>query len=224
MTEDTRTAQENEALIQEMLRDAQKAEVDSDLKRNPVIHSGDEELPAPMTVKEMTNAGYVWMYDTRTGEQIPCLYYMLPSKLRTRRPDGSFVFTTNDPGFRPKSGTIKCMLHPDNPDRDHYNELGFRTCPKANITNPYQLTQHMKHRHPQEWEAIEEERKAKEKEEDRAFQRLLLAQGLEKTPATKSEPVSDAAKSKSEVLICPNCKADFTNEKVFEKHVANCKK
>jgi hypothetical protein len=219
---------ENEALIQEMLRDAQKAEVDSDLIRNPVIHKGDEDLAAPMTVKEMTSAGYVWIFDTRTGERVPCIYYMIAQKLRTKRPDGSFRFTTSDPGFRPKHGTIKCMLHPEHENREHYDELGFRTCKKDNITNPYQLAQHMKKKHPQEWEAIEAERAAREKEEDRALQRLLLAQQLGKMEA---EPLSDAPQSKSEgfttkggKLVCPHCGADFTNKKVFEKHVADCDK
>src|SRR3989304_1869865 len=123
----------NEALIAEMLRDAEKTKVEGELDKNPVIHKGDAELPAPMTVKQISGAGYVWMYDSRTGEKLPCLYYMLPQKLRTRRPDGSFRFTTTDPGFRPKAGTILCMLHPKGENREHYNELGFRICKKANL-------------------------------------------------------------------------------------------
>jgi len=172
--------QNNELLIEEMLRDAQVAEVPSELREHPVIHKGDEELPAPMTVKELTSAGYVYIWDTRTYERIPVLYYMLPSKLRQRREDGSFRFTSTDPGKRPKAGTLKCFLHPDSPNRAHYDTLGFRVCPKSNIANPYQVTQHMRKKHAQEWAAIEEERKEKERQEDRKLQQALLKSATKK--------------------------------------------
>jgi len=166
--------QGNEALIQEALRDAKLVELPSELKTNPVVHKGDTTLEAPVTVKEISSAGYVIVWDTRTFEAFPILYYMLPQKLRTRRPDGSFRFTTNDPKQMPKYGAIKCMLHPDGDNRKHYDGLGFRICSKSNITNPYQLQQHMKRKHPQEWAAIEEERRERERQEDRELQRLLL--------------------------------------------------
>lgn len=229
MSEGTRTdttAMENEALIAEMLRDAKKAEVDSELKRNPVIHKGDEEMPAPMTVKEMTDAGYVWIYNTQTGEQIPCLYYMVPAKLRIKNKEtGAFQFTTNDPGFRPKMGTLKCMLHPEGPNREHYDEMGLRTCKKSNITNNHQLRQHMIRKHKQEWEAIQEEIKQREREEDRAMQKLMMAGVLGKMKAEDSPETPPAATSKkSGALVCPKCGADFTNETVFGKHVEQCDK
>jgi len=172
--EDRQSEQGNDALIQEMLRDAQPANLPSDLKEHPVLHSGDETLAAPMTVKELSGGGYVWVWDTRTYDKIPILTYMLPSKLRSRRPDGSFRFTTANPGKLPKRGTVKCLLHQDTENRQHYDELGFRTCAKCNITNQYQLQQHMKKKHPQEWEAIELERMATERKEDRELQKLLV--------------------------------------------------
>ena len=171
MSEATQTVENNDALIEEMLRDA-KAAPAPDIG-DPIIHRGDGELPAPMTVKEVSGAGYVYVWDTRTFEKIPILYYMLPSKLRTRREDGSFRFTTNDPKQLPKRGTLKCWLHSEGPDRTHYNDMGFITCRKSNLTNPYQVQQHMKKKHPQEFAAIEEERKQREREEDRNVQRVL---------------------------------------------------
>ena len=165
---------DNEVLIQEMLRDAEKADVSGELEKNPVIHKGDNTLEAPMTVKEISSAGYVWIYDTRSFERLPVLYYMLPQKLRQRRPDGSFRFTTSQPKEQPYRGSIKCFLHPDSPDREEYNRKGFRVCPKSNITNEYQLEQHMSKKHKQEWIAIKEERARVEKAEDRELQRALL--------------------------------------------------
>uniref|UniRef100_A0A6M3LQ40 Uncharacterized protein n=1 Tax=viral metagenome TaxID=1070528 RepID=A0A6M3LQ40_9ZZZZ len=186
--EDRQSEQERESLVQEMLRDAKTAEMPSDLKTHPIIHSGDGTLEAPMTVKEISGAGYVWVWDTRTYDQIPVLSYMLPSKLRSRRPDGSFRFTTVNPGKLPKRGTVKCFLHPGSDNRKHYDELGFRVCNKSNITNQYQLQQHMKKKHPQEWEAIEQERAATERREDRELQQLLI-KGV--TGKAQSEATAD---------------------------------
>jgi hypothetical protein len=226
-TQQTQIEQDNEAMIQEMLRDAEKTkvELDGDLTRNPVIHRGDEELAAPMIVKEISSAGYVYVYDTRTGEKIPVLYYMLPQKLRQRRKDGSFRFDVKNPGIRPKKGTFKCMLHPDSPNKEHYKELGFRVCTKSNITNAYQLKQHMIHKHPQEWAAIEEERVNREKEEDRALQRLLLASKLGVQEESVQEPVEkEIVADNEELFTCENCGKTFKYRKVYNKHIKDCKK
>jgi len=201
VAEDTQTIEkQNEALIQQMLRDAKKASEPGDLATNPIIHKGDADLQAPMTVKEVSSAGYVWVWDTRTYEKIPIIYYMLHSKLRTRRPDGSFRFTTVDPKQLPKRGTTKCLLHAESKNREHYNELGFRVCPKDNITNQYQLEQHMKKKHPQEWATIEQERIRKEKEEDRALQHLLLTSQMNKGEVEPAPLyISDKEKKKKQV-------------------------
>lgn len=167
------TLQDNESLIQEALRDAKLVDLPSKLKEDPVIHRGDEELDAPMTVKELSSAGYVYVWDSRTFERAPVLYYMLPSILRRRREDGSFIWTTNDPKRLPKRGTLKCLLHKDSPDRKEYDKMGLRTCKKSNIINAFEVKQHMSKKHPKEWLAIEDARKEKERQEDRSFQRTL---------------------------------------------------
>ncbi len=223
MTEATQKEIEkgNEALIAEMLRDAQKAEVVSELSKNPVLHKGDETLPAPMTVKEITGAGYLWVWDTRTFEKLPILYYMLPQRLRDRRPDGSFRFTTTDPNQTPKHGTVRCLLHPEREERKHFDELGFRICNKHNLINQYQLQQHMKKKHPQEWATIEEEKKTKEKEEDRALQRLLL---LNQTSKVSKETEATTEPEPVKSLKCPQCGAgDFKSEKALKHHTEVCK-
>jgi hypothetical protein len=218
-TQDTKVAQENEALIQEMLRDAEKHELPSELTANPVVHRGDSTLPAPMTVKQISSAGYVWVWDTRTHEKIPVLYYMLPSKLRQRRPDGSYRFTVVDPKELPKRGTIKCLLHPDRLEREKFNAMGFRVCKKENITNEYQLKQHMRLKHPREWEAIEMERTEKQEEEERQLRRLLLEAQLKDsmppaavpdTPVTPVEPAPNSRPDRplaSYEYYCPDCRA-----------------
>lgn len=170
----TDTLQNNESLIQEALRDAKLVEVPSVLKDDPVVHRGDETLEAPMTVKELSSAGYVYVWDTRTFERAPVLYYMVAAKLRERRPDGSFIWTTNDPGKLPKRGTHKCLLHPDSPKRAEYDSMGLRTCKKSNIINDFEVKQHMMKKHPKEWQAIEDVRKEAERQEDRKLQQLMV--------------------------------------------------
>ena len=185
----TETLQDNESLIAEQLRDAKLVELPSELKENPVIHRGDETLDAPMTVKELTSAGYVYVYDSRTFERAPVLYYMLASILRRRRPDGSFIWTTNDPKKLPKRGTMKCLLHKDSPDRRLYDEMGFRTCTKSLIPNAFEVKQHMTLKHPKEWQAIEDLRKERERQEDRAAQKTLYeAVGGKVNPVEEKPP------------------------------------
>ena len=167
-------AEENEALIQEMMRDAQPTEVPGGLTQNPVIHRGNEALPSPMVLRTISSAGYVKVWDTLTFEEIPVIYYMLPSKLRQRRGDGGFRFTTVKPAGKPQGGTIKCLLHESSPNRAHYDKLGFPSCKKANIPNAFQSQEHMRKRHKQEWAAIENEKKEVERQEDRELQQLLL--------------------------------------------------
>ena len=167
------TLPENEALIVEMLRNAESVEMPSELKENPVIHKGDDELEAPMTVKELTSAGYVYLWDSQTYEQAPVLKYMASEVLRRRREDDSFIWTATDPKKRPKRGTHKCLLHQDDPNRAKYDEMGLSTCRKSSIKNEFEAKRHMSKKHPKEWEAIEDMRKEKERQEDRAFQRTL---------------------------------------------------
>ena len=225
MTEDRLNA-ENELIIQEMLRNTKGVELPSELTINPILHKGDEVLPAPMTVKEISSAGYVWVWDSRSFEKIPIIYYMLPSKLRQRRPDGSFRFTTIDPGQLPNRGAIKCMLHEKGEDRKHFDELGFRVCPKEGINNQYQLQQHMIKKHPQEWKAIKLEQEAKEKEEDRNLQRLLLTNQLsklEKKNDADEETIVKEKAAKWGEFTCKLCDKSFTYERPYKRHIKTCK-
>jgi hypothetical protein len=203
------TEQDNETLIQEMLRDATSADVPSETLDNPVLHKGDETLPSPMTVKQLQTAGYVYIWDTRTHERSPCLYYMLPQKLRQRRPDGSYVFTTKEPKEKPKRGTLKCLLHADDPNRAFYDSLGLATCKKSNLTAPYMVEQHMKKRHPQEWAIIERERIQKEKAEDRALQQAILGTMTQAKPQKPAE---------GDAFTCEVCNKKFATKIALTGH------
>lgn len=214
--EDTLTAENNEAMVAEMLRSAKGIELPSDLKQNPVIHKENEELPARMVVSELQSGKYFWIWETDSHEKVPCLGYMLQQKLRQHLPSGKPRFTLTNPGILPKRGSLKCLLHQDSPDRDTHDEMGFATCPKSNITNRHQLEMHMRKRHKQEWEAIENDRLSKEREEDRTLQRLLLANAASNAQETKET-------IEKESFTCEKCNKEFRYRKTYRNHIKTCK-
>jgi len=167
-----------QALIQQAVLEAEAAVEPGEMKAGQVLHEGDEELDAPMVALKPKSAGYVYIYDTRTGDRSVCNRNMLKQHLEKKRTDGSLVFTVVDPHITQKRGRFKCLLHPEGPNREHYDELGLPVCRKSNLTSPFQVARHMRKRHPVEWETIEEERKTAERieeREDRRVQREMLS-------------------------------------------------
>lgn len=124
--------------------------------------------------------GRIFIYDTLTGDRSEVLVTMLPQQLRKTRKDGSLVFTTVKPDFEPVKGTIKCLLHPDDPNRAYYDTLGLPTCPKSNITSTYHLIGHMRHRHKMEYGVIEQSRLDIEKVEEKEFRQKLFSKAANK--------------------------------------------
>jgi hypothetical protein len=155
---------ENQVLVEEMLK-AKAAPEPMDSLKDRVVHDGnDDVLPAPMTMSTIKSAGYVFVYDMETGDRSIVNANMLPSQLRKMR-NGKRVFTTQKPTIEPKRGILQCFLHPDNPNREHYTEMGLPVCKKSNLINEYQRTRHMQRKHKDEWASIEAERKTKEEKD-----------------------------------------------------------
>ena len=148
---------------EEIMRNAQAAAEPGSMK-----NLGTSEVGA-VKLNTLQSAGWVYVWDTRTGERSICNRNMLAKQLQKKRPDGSLVFTTVEPDIKPFRGALKCMLHAEGPDRKHYDEIGLPVCRKSNITSPYQVERHMQKRHPAEWAVIKAEKAEKEKTEDRAF-------------------------------------------------------
>jgi len=129
--------------------------------------------------------GRTFIYDTITAERSEVLTTMLPQLLRKVREDGSPVFTQTKPDFTPVRGMLKCKLHPDDPNREHYDTLGLPVCLKSNLTAPFHVMRHLKNRHKTEWGIIEQDRKdteesrrISERTEDREFQRQLMGKAV----------------------------------------------
>lgn len=172
---------ENAALIAELMETAAPApEPSSTLSMRELLHRGDDEYPAPVVAKSLTSAGYVFLYDTRTGDRSLTNRNMLPSQLKKKREDGSRVFTTRPPKaadgkvLQPKVGSHRCFLHPSDPDRALYDSLGLPICLKANLRNDFQAKRHAENRHRGEWRTVEDVRQRTEKEQDRSFQRQMM--------------------------------------------------
>ena len=175
----TKTKSENDILIEQMLRDAQRAPEPGG-GEDKIVSKGDEDTPL-MVITELKSANYVYIYETKTGEASVANRNMLPMLLTIKNPNGANRFTTIRPSVTPVRGTLICLLHLDNPSRKHYTELGLPVCRKSNLTSPYMVMQHVKKRHPSAWATIELERTEKERQEDRALQRLMIQSATKET-------------------------------------------
>jgi len=177
-----------EKSLEELLIEAEEVNDPSGLSAGRMLHSGNDDVPMPMGVSSLEFGGHVYVYHTQTGDRSRINSNMLAMQLTKTLEDGSRAFTTEKPSFEPEKGSIKCLLHPDDPNRAHYDALGFATCTKQYIPSWYQLQRHMAGRHRMENATINEEAERVEKEEEREFQRTLLqaaANGVANPPSSE---------------------------------------
>lgn len=183
--EGTQILEDNDILIEEMITEATNAPEPGD--NEVIVHKGDKEQPAPMTMSVLASAGWVYIYETKNGEMSVANRNMLPMLLKLTNPDGKRRFTTRKPNYAPKQGTIKCMLHTDSPERSLYDEMGLPYCRKSNMQNKYSVIQHMQKRHPMEWKAIEQNRIDIEKQEEREFRQSLMSGNASRQESIQGE-------------------------------------
>ena len=217
---------ENDALIQQMIQDAKPAPEPGTAIKGQVIHSGDDTLESPMIGKDITSAGYVYVYDTETGDRSVINRNMLLPQLKKKKPNGKPAFTVIDPHIKQVKGSCKCMLHPDDPKRAYYDTLGLPVCKKSNLTSPFQVRRHMQKRHKQEWETIQEETRLIKEEEEKAFQRLIIQQSQgakaiprKETTAATVEAINDEMGSDNEQPILQRVDSTETETYVSDKPV-----
>ncbi len=193
----TTSETENTVLIEKMVAEAEAVKEPGEIGKGGVIHRGDDEVPSPMIMSELKSAGHTYLYNTRTGDRSVVNLNMLRRKLQLKRADGRPVYTTVKPGITPTLGEYKCLLHKDDPNRKHYDEIGLAVCPKSTLNSPYQVRRHMMKKHKMEWDAIEQERTDKEKKEDREFQKTLMNRVVGKPAGTPDAPLYVSAKDKA---------------------------
>lgn len=161
------------AAIEELMLEAEEAP-EPGLAVGDVVHRPSVETPFGMTIDEIEGAGWRIVYDRLTGDQSVVLSYMLRAQLEKTDKDGQRMFTTRDPGIRPKKGTLPCILHEDHPDREHHASLGFLPCRAGSLMTPLDVITHAQHRHQREWQVLERERTNVIEEEERQVRRAII--------------------------------------------------
>ena len=186
-----------EKMTVELMEEAEAAPEPGSFNRRQVIHSPSDAFPIDVQVASLESAGYVYVYDTETGSRSVVNRNMLESQLSKLRPDGTRFFTTVKPAFEPVKGTLKCLLHKDDPERWQYDIWGFATCNKSNLVSEFHVNRHVQVRHRQEWQTIYEDRERKEKEEERNFQRQLLGIATQTREAAQGPGTVEASNAVS---------------------------
>lgn len=134
----------------------------------------------PTTLTVVSDPGWITVYNRFTGDPSVCNVNMLPAQLRKRDMDtksknhSKLVFTTTDPGFRPKQGQGKCWLHETGQYRALADEWGMEVCTKSNLSSVYNIRMHVQNKHSNEYKQLEENRLEIERQEDREERRLIL--------------------------------------------------
>ena len=176
------TQRDETGIIEEMIRAAETAPEPGE-RPGTVIPGA-----TPMVVDSITSAGYVRMWDMKTGRESYTNRNMIETQAKKRDKDGNPKWTFRDPGFRPPSGTMPCMLNDAHPRRSEFDALGLPDCPKVTLFDEYQVTRHMRHKHRAEMSMIEERDEEAQRKTDRELQRATL-QAVLGSPAGEPAPV-----------------------------------
>ena len=137
-----------------------------------------------MTITSIERGQWVWVYSTEDGRRIPLninmRQYIDPLNPRAwRNASGQIAFTYQKPEFAETipAGSIKCMLHPENPSRSYLDGIGLkgRYCKmgdnkggKSNLVSEFDLERHMLKSHQGEYRIITGNKTTLERAEDRA--------------------------------------------------------
>ena len=198
--------------IEELMQEVEEAEEPGNLREGQVLHRSNDDMPLGVQVASVASAGHVFIYNTKTGDRSKTNRNMLEDQLRKVFPeDGTRVFTTIKPDFEPPRGTYKCLLHADNEEREHYDQMGLATCTKDDLASEYQVQRHMERRHRMEWATIGEERDRAEKDEERHFQRTLMA--------AIAQVGTNGAPNRSNRPVCDQCGRTFKSDAGVKLHV-----
>ena len=197
-----------EQSVVEMMQAAEEAPEPGTFNRKMTINSPDEGMPLSVETSSLESAGYVYVYDVRTGSRSLVNRNMLPAQLGKHDEDNQRIFTTIKPNIEPPKGTYRCLLHGDDPNRAHYDQMGLARCNKSNLVSEHQVNRHMAARHRTEWETIQQEQIRAEKDEERAFQRTLMS-----AIAKLGAPVESVS------MPCEHCGRTFKGASGLRLHI-----
>lgn len=209
--------EEQSAVIARMVAEAEAAPEPGSLYTGQALKDVDTGSEATegtaQVVRLIKSAGYVTVYDSRTGASSLCNRNMLTAIFAKTYPDAPFerVFLTK-PTKIPKRGSILCFLNSGHPENKQYADMGFPTCRGRHIPSGYALRRHMEGRHRSEWAAIKEE-KAEQRDQtrrryedsiSRIMERLALGGNVAQNeiPVMPTDSVEEAqAAAKPETMV-----------------------
>lgn len=156
-----------------------------------------QDKPFGSNISEVTGPGWVFLYNTMTGEQIRVNRWNLRDALKKTHDDPMHPEYMGRPLFATKRtkkrvlGANRCLLHPKDPDAALYQSWGLPVCLSEHLASPFQVTQHMNHKHKNEWAAIQEYRSKRESDSwNKRQEEILLT--LAQRAAIAPAPVATA--------------------------------
>lgn len=205
------TTQEQQAVEDFLGEEVAPPEGEYPVRPGQTLASSIGGEPVGAKVREVDRGRWVYIYNTRTGKRkktnIVHRPFWDPGNPRAWRwPDGTMmVSTTPPPGITPFEGDFKCFLHPDHPNREHYDSIGLKGIfcfeaggGKENIPSEFEVGRHMK-RHPSAWALIQKDDEKRERLEEREFLReqqremLQVVQGIAPAAPFTEEVLAESA-------------------------------
>ncbi len=217
--------------LQQMIDDAQPSKEPGKVKPGDIVNrpKADDVDDLGLAVSSLTSAGYVMVYDIRDGRPFPWNRNMLKAELQKTDPKtGKRIFTTRDPGYRPKVGGYVCWLHADYSGAEALESLGFQKCEKKGIPSEYEVQRHMQKKHGRQFDVINalETRKREDARDD--LNRQLLERAINGPGGAFDESVEANLKTATLVTqVCGKCgdelqsKPTGTNLKM-RNHLKKC--
>ena len=123
-----------------------------------VVHSGDEELEAPIVRTKTTSAGYTMLRRNSDGMLKEINNNQLAMRLKEKLPDGKPAFVPpSAPWSGPEPGKLICRFNPLHPKSKELEAIGLRvTCVKANLRNTAEVRTHERKKHKTDYASYEE--------------------------------------------------------------------
>lgn len=145
----------------------------------------DAENIIPVVGVQLNKASrMVTIYQRKTGEPraMPATTAGITLKKKYKNPThpefGKYVFSRT-PTVTYHKGQVKCLLHPDQPERGQYDLWNLPVCESAHLASPGEMLRHMETRHPSAWKLLEREREGAQRKAEMDANRALLTAATE---------------------------------------------
>ena len=146
--------------------------------------TADPNGEVPMTVI-YAPAQLLTFYRHDTGEAVNIPAYLAAEAQRMRTPEGALIFSRTPVPVAPVQ-QLKCWLHPGDPNRQLWAQMGLPDCTKANLPSEFAIFSHVQRVHKKSYDVIkqwqDQQKQAAEREMHAAnikFQQDMMQQFLD---------------------------------------------